>query len=102
METQNNVQKSWRTRQEKEELIVQWQQSGMSRKEFCHEKGITYNSLVSWCKQFKDKKTAPGFTEVKIPVVPASGLFAQLHLAKGIRVDIFHFVPVEYIQSLIK
>ena len=44
METQNNVQKSWRTRQEKEELIVQWQQSGMSRKEFCQEKGITYPS----------------------------------------------------------
>lgn len=102
METQNNVQKSWRTRQEKEELIVQWQQSGMTRKEFCQEKGITYNSLVSWCKQFKDKKTVPGFTEVKIPAAATSGLFAQVHLSKGIRIDFFHSVPADYFQALIK
>ena len=53
METENNVQKSWRTREEKEELILQWQQSGKSRKEFCEENGISYNSLVSWCKHFE-------------------------------------------------
>lgn len=102
MEIQNNVQKSWRTRQEKEELIFEWQQSGKSRKEFCQEKGITYNSLVSWCKQFKDKKIVPGFTEVKIPAAATSDLFAQVHLNKGIRIDFFHFVPADYFQSLLK
>ncbi len=102
METQNNVQKNWRTRQEKEELVLQWQQSGMCRKEFCLQNGITYNSLVSWCKQFKDKKTATAFTEVKIPAVATSGLFVQVHLSKGARIDFFHFVPSDYIQALIK
>ena len=65
METENNVHKGWRTREQKEELIQQWQQSGKSRKEFCKEKGITYNSLVGWCKQFNDRKASLGFTEVK-------------------------------------
>ena len=100
METENNIQKGWRTREQKEELILQWQQSGKSRKEFCQEKGITYNSLVGWCKQFKDRKASPGFAEVKVKT--HSGLFAQVHLPGGKRIDFFHSVPVEYFQSLIK
>lgn len=100
MDIQNNVQKSRRTREQKEELILQWQQSGKSRKEFCQENGITYNSLVGWCKQLKDKKTSPGFAEVKVKA--DSGLFAQVHLPGGKRIDFFHSVPIEYFQSLLK
>ena len=50
---------------------------------------------MSWCKTIKDEQVAKGFTEVKIPVVETSGLFAQLDLAKAIRIDFFHFVPAE-------
>ena len=103
MENQDNVQKGWRTREQKEELILQWQQSGKSRKDFCQEQGITYNSLVGWCKQFKDRKVSSGFAEVKVKVKAAAnpGLFAQLHMPGGIRVEFFQSVPVEYFQSLI-
>jgi hypothetical protein len=100
MENQDNVQKGWRTREQKEELIQQWQQSGKSRKEFCLEHGITYNSLVGWCKQFKDLKASSGFSEVKLKA--DSGLFAQVHLPGGIRIDFFHSIPVDYFQSLIR
>ena len=100
METENNVQKGWRTHEQKEEIILQWEQSGKSRKEFCEETGIGYNSLVSWCKQLKDKKVSPGFTEVKVQT--HSGLFAQLHIPGGMRIDFFHSVPAEYFQSLLK
>lgn len=81
METENNVQKGWRTREQKEEIILQWQQSGKSRMEFCKEYGITYNSLVGWCKQFKDRKASSGFAEVKVKA--DSGLFAQVNLPGG-------------------
>ena len=101
MENQNNIQKNWRTRQEKKEIIRQWQASGKSRKEFCLENGITYNSLVSWCKQLKDENEPASFAEVKIPSTASSGLFAQVHLSKGIRIDIFHFVPADYFQALL-
>ena len=100
MEIQNNVRKGWRTRQEKEEIIRQWQQSGKSRKEFCEATGIGYNSLVGWCKQFKDQKTSSGFSEVML--TEPSSLFAQVHLPGGIRIDFLHSVPVEYFQSLIR
>ena len=102
METENNVQKGWRTREQKEEIILQWQQSGKSRKEFCQEQGITYNSLVGWCKQFKDKKSSSGFLEVKVNTDSNPGLFAQVNLPGGIRIDFFHSLPVEYFQSLIR
>ena len=100
METENNVQKGWRTREQKEEIILQWQQSGKSRMAFCKEYGITYNSLVGWCKQLKDKKASSGFSEVKVKT--HSGLFAQVNLPGGVRIDFFHSVPVEYFQSLIR
>lgn len=100
MENRNNVQKGWRTSEQKEELIQQWQQSGKSRKEFCDEHQISYNSLVGWCKQLKDKKASPGFSEIRVRA--DSGLFAQIHLAGGIRIDFFHSVPAEYFQSLMK
>ena len=100
METENNVQKGWRTREQKEEIILQWQQSGKSRKEFCQEQGITYNSLVGWCKQFKDKKASSGFSEVKVNTVSKPGLFAQVNLPAGIRIDFFHLLPVDYFLSL--
>ena len=102
METGNNVQNMSRTWQEKESIILQWQQSGLSRKEFCEQQQISYNSLVSWCKILKDKKTSPGFTEIKPVSTTASGLFAQLYLSKGVRIDLFHFVPAEYVQTLLK
>lgn len=100
METSNNVQKGWRTREQKEELILKWQQSGKSRKAFCEEQGITYNSLVSWCKQFKDQKTATGFSEVKLK--DSTGLFVQVNLPGGIKIDFYQSVPVEYLQSLLR
>lgn len=100
METKNNVQKGWRTREQKEEIILQWQQSGKSRKEFCQEQGITYNSLVGWCKQFRDRKASPGFTEVKVKT--DSCLFAQVQLPGGIIIDLFQSVPANYFQSFLK
>lgn len=99
METENNVQKGWRTREQKEELILQWQQSGKSRMEFCMEHGITYNSLVGWCKQFKDRRASSGFAEVKVR--SDSGLFAQVHLPGGIKIDFYQSPPADFFQSLI-
>lgn len=100
METSNNVQKGWRTLAQKEELILQWQQSGKSRKEFCAENGITYNSLVGWCKQFKDRKISPGFSELKVK--HDSGLFAQVTLPSGMRIDFYQSLPADYFASLLK
>lgn len=101
METPINVQKKgWRSRQEREELVLQWQQSGKSRKEFCESTGIGYNSLVNWCKQIKDKNATTGFTEVKLNHEPS--LFAQVHLPGGIKIDFYQAIPADFIRSFLK
>ena len=47
MESVSNVEKKWRTRQEKDELLAQWKQSGQNRSVFCSEQGLNYNSFVT-------------------------------------------------------
>lgn len=101
METQNKVQKNWHTREQKAELILQWKQSGMTRKKFCQERSFNYYTFGTWVDQLKQKKrSSSGFTEVKVK--PGSPLFAQLHLSGGIKIDFYQSVPVEYFQSLLK
>ena len=100
METKDNIQKGWRTREQKQEIIQQWQQSGKTRKEFCMEQGISYNSLVSWCKELRDKKSSNGFTEVKLN--QTTSLFAQVLLPGGIKIDFYQSIPAELIRSFIK
>lgn len=101
METINKVQNNRYSREEKQELIQQWQQSGMTRKKFCDERSFNYYTFGTWVDQLKVKKPASsGFTELKVP--PVSGLFAQLHLSDGIKIDFYQPVPVEYFQSLLR
>ena len=65
MESVSNVEKKWRTRQEKDELIALWKQSGKSRKLYCNDQGLNYNSFVSWHQQHKAKaKSETGFSQV--------------------------------------
>ena len=100
MEIQNNVQKGLRTREQKQELISQWEKSGKSRKVFCEENGIGYNSLVGWCKQFKDPEPSTGFAEVQL--TQSSALFAQVHLPGGIKIDFYQPIPADFIRPFVK
>ena len=88
MESVSNVEKKWRTRQEKDELLAQWKQSGQSRRIFCSEQGLNYNSFVNWHKEQKTKsKTESGFSEVIVK--SSEKLFAQLHLPGELRIDLY-------------
>ena len=100
MENHNNVQKEFRTREEKERIIQQWQQSGRSRKHFCEENQINYNSLVAWCKQFKGEGTGQGFSMVKVK--QQSDVYAQVHLPTGVRIDFFEAIPAEHFRILVR
>ena len=98
METENKIIKKGRSRQEKEELLSQWKQSGKSRKEFCQEQGINYGTFVTWPHEY-NRKVKAGFKEVKL-VQPAPSLFAQVYFPSGIRVDIFQQFSSDYFRSL--
>ena len=66
MEPVSNVEKKWRTRQEKDELIALWKQSGKSRKLYCNDQGLNYTSFVSWHQRLIAKaKTEIGFSQTQ-------------------------------------
>ena len=101
METVSNIEKKWRTRLEKDELISQWKQSGMSRKVFCDEQGLNYNSFITWDNEKKSKlKAGSGFSE--ITVQSSERLFAQIHLSEQKRIDLYQPLSSEFIRSLLK
>ena len=85
LKAKDNVQKGWRTHEQKEELILQWQQNKKSRKEFCLEQGICYNSLVSWCKEMRDKKIVKWIYRGKIKSYAACGGLASPTASTDIR-----------------
>ena len=101
MESVSNVEKKWRTRQEKDELITLWKQSGKSRKLFCNDHGLNYNNFVSWHQQHKSKaKSETGFSQVIVQ--SGEKIFAQLHLPGEIRIDLYQPLSAEFIRALLK
>ena len=101
MESVSNVEKKWRTRQEKDELIALWKQSGKSRKLFYNDQGLNYNSFVSWHQQHKAKaKSETSFSQVIVQSVEK--LFAQLHLHYELRIDLYQPLSAEFIRALLK
>lgn len=101
METSNKVQNNRYSREEKHELILLWQQSGITRKKFCEEQSLNYNTFGTWLEPQKEKKiSSAGFAEVKVQATPM--LFAQLHLPGGVKIDFYQSVPVAYFQSLLR
>ena len=102
MENQNNIRKGSRTWAQKEELILQWQQSGQSRKKFCEQQAINYFTFGTWAELYKTKqKDSTAFQEIKIPS-RAGALFAQVHLPGGVKVDIYQAVGADYFRSMVE
>ena len=88
METENKVQINRYSREKKQELLLQWQQSGKTRRKFCEEHLLNYYTFGTWMEQVKEKKpVTSAFTEVKVQ--PSPSLFAQLHLPGGIKIDFY-------------
>ena len=97
---EHKVEKKWRTRQEKDELIALWKQSGKSRKLFGNDQGLNYNSFVVWNKEQKSKqKTEPEFSE--LAVQSRERLFAQIHLPGELRIDFYQPLSAEFIRTLL-
>ena len=98
---EHKVKKKWRPRQEKDELIALWKQSGKSRKLYCNDQGLNYNSFVSWHQQHKAKgKTETGFSEVIVQ--GGEKMFAQLNLSGELQIDLYQPLSAEFIRALLK
>ena len=87
-----------RTRQEKQKLIEQWQQSGKTKKAFCYEHQINYATFISWIhpkkkkkKSVKDLETSPGFIPVHIQKNNGA-IFAEANSGNGKSISVYKYV----------
>lgn len=74
------------------ELVEQWQQSGISQKQFTHAHDIKLATFGYWVKKYRQHHAGEiGFAKVELGQIPGSSSTAriEIELADGIVVRIF-------------
>ena len=88
-----------RTPEEINSILVSYENSGLSVKEFCKQHQIQALYLKRWLKRYRNTKPAKGFVEL-LPVpesaTPVAGLFAEYR-------GIHFYQPVDpsYLKTLL-
>lgn len=59
------------TEEQVQVIINEWQASGLSKKAFCRERNIVYQTFHNWFKRI-EKSSSVGFAEVKLPLLEQS------------------------------
>lgn len=67
--------------EDRERLIVEFEKSGLTRKEFCSRRGLVLTTFHGWFKKRKPKVS--GFAEVAVPVEPEAEAEIEIQLANG-------------------
>ena len=74
-------------------LVEQWQQSGISQKQFSEKNKIKLNTFLYWVQKFHESKTPDlGFAPLTITPEPLSGLSVpkiEIELTGGVIVRIY-------------
>jgi hypothetical protein len=92
-------------RQERYNMIADWQQSGQTQKQYCEAKNIPYHVFHYWYKQYRNNEEPPpaapaGFTAVRLPA-DTSSANAALVLPDGRCLVFYQPVSSDYLRALI-
>ncbi len=84
-------------------LINEWEQSGMTKLEFCRIKNITKDSFYYWSNKYKNNQLSRvGFLPVQIPkskkLSPSNII---IEYPSGIKLNLPYDYPVSQIQLLL-
>ena len=92
-----------RSKEEVRQILQEWQQSGLSKKVFCAQNQINYQTFIGWGVQQRNvnKPASKGFVQVEIPK-HTGGVFAEIHLERGKKVILHHPVATEVLVTLLK
>lgn len=95
----SNLEKKHFGSQEKEQIISEWKQSGLSKKQFSEERGIKYCTFVGWFQGTKKETSSDGFSEVVI----SAGEKIFMEVVSGSRTLRFFQPPSkEYLMLLLQ
>lgn len=89
------------------EKILQWQQSGLSKKAWCEQHNVAYSSFNYWYRRFqhqqeqRNRVAEDGFVQLMVRDGQLNAHWCELLLGSGHRILFHQPVPVEFIRSLL-
>jgi hypothetical protein len=88
-----------RTKEEMREVYSQWEQSGLSRQDFCRRENIPTATFQYWQKRFNNESKEIGFTEVRLG--PSLGFSTELVFPSGVRIVFGSLPSVGWLKELL-
>ena len=87
-------------------MIIDWQQSGLSQKKYCEAHGIRYHVFHYWFRRYRSQHTDhpdAGFIPVQIESLPGSHVQAgiELVLTDGRRILFHQPISADFIKAII-
>ncbi len=101
MENQSQSNRKRYSPEEKQQIIDQWKQSGLSRQAFSRQNNLSYYSLIFWTKK-KRNRNKPVSNEF-IPLKIKSGsenIFAQIETGSR-RIQLYQPVTATFLKQLL-
>ena len=85
------------------DLIAQWEQSGLPKKEFCVRQQVANATFHYWFKKYKNKDTmvSPAFIPVRVKASTPAHPFAELVLVDGKKVIFYNSVEASFLKVLL-
>ena len=93
-----------RSKEEKEAIYMEWQSSGLSKKEFCSQKSLNYQTFIWWFASKKRKaenQNKATFVPVVVESTPQS-LQIEIQLSGSRKVILSGTPSIEFIQAILK
>lgn len=92
MREERTLGMKWRSREAAEELVSEFEASGLSRKQFCQQRGLSVGTLDLYRKRRRLAESGvelkAGLVRVKVSAEPRSGSGLQLVLRGGLRLEV--------------
>jgi hypothetical protein len=112
------MKKTHKRRYTKQKMLAyykEWQESGLGKKAYCGQKGLTASTFFYWIKKLALQKesnptpSAAGFTELTLPAsiqIPADqvhsgGLVLEITYASGTKLKFYRQMEASFIKSLL-
>ena len=86
------------TQEQMQIAIMEWQQSGLSKKAFCRERNITNQTFHYWCKRLE--KSNAGFTQINVANRSSSG--SEIIFPSGVRLFFDGEPTVNWLRELVR
>jgi transposase-like protein len=100
------TERSSEKRRRREEHVIRWKESGLTKAEYCRQNGIHPNVLTRWITKYAEKEERGHFVKVKTPLQRSEFKSEiEVTLPSGIRIRMeadIHPIAMREIVNAIK